>query len=60
MEAGVAKVNPKKFGAGEAVEFEGDHYLIGEHAIHYKPVEMNDYKTLERYAPLFLYHDFKK
>lgn len=56
----VAKVNPKRFGAGEAVEFEGDHYLIGEHAINYKPVEMNDYETLERYAPLLVYHAFRK
>ena len=56
----VAKVNPKKFGVGEAVEFEGDYYLIGEHAINYKPVEMNDYKTLERYAPLLVFHAFRK
>ncbi len=56
----VAKVNPKRFGAGEAVEFEGDYYLIGEHAINYKPVEMNDYETLEKYAPLLVYHTFRK
>ena len=56
----VAKVNPKRFGAGEAVEFEGDHYLIGEHAINYKPVEMNDYATLEKYSPLLLFHAFRK
>ena len=56
----VAKVNPKRFGVGEAVEFEGDHYLIGEQAINYKPVEMNDYETLERYAPLLTYHAFRK
>lgn len=56
----VAKVNPKKFGAGEAVEFEGDYYLIGENAINYKPVEMNDYETLEKYAPLLVYHAFRK
>lgn len=56
----VAKVNPKRFGAGEAVEFEGDYYLIGEHAINYKPVEMNDYETLERYAPLLVFHAFRK
>jgi hypothetical protein len=56
----VAKVNPKRFGAGEAVEFEGDHYLIGENAINYKPVEMNDYETLERYAPLLVFHAFRK
>lgn len=56
----VAKVNPKRFGAGEAVEFEGDHYLIGEHAINYKPVEMNDYETLERYSPLLIFHAFRK
>lgn len=56
----VAKVNPKRFGAGEAVEFEGDYYLIGEHAINYKPVEMNDYETLEKYAPLLVFHTFRK
>jgi hypothetical protein len=56
----VAKVNPKRFGAGEAVEFEGDHYLIGENAINYKPVEMNDYETLERYSPLLVFHAFRK
>ena len=56
----VAKVSPKRFGAGEAVEFEGDHYLIGENAINYKPVEMNDYETLERYAPLLVFHAFRK
>lgn len=56
----VAKVNPKRFGSGEAVEFEGDHYLIGEHAINYKPVEMNDYETLEKYSPLLLFHAFRK
>lgn len=56
----VAKVNPKRFGAGEAVEFEGDHYLIGENAINYKPVEMNDYETLERYSPLLVLHAFRK
>jgi len=56
----VSKVSPKKFGAGEAVEFEGDYYLIGEDAINYKPVEMNDYKTLEKYAPLLVYHAFRK
>lgn len=56
----VAKCNPGKFGAGDAVEFEGEHYLIGEQAINYKPVEMNDYETLERYAPLLVYHAFRK
>jgi len=56
----VARVNPKRFGAGEAVEFEGDHYLIGENAINYKPVEMNDYETLERYSPLLVFHAFRK
>lgn len=56
----VAKVNPKRFGSGEAVEFEGDYYLIGEHAINYKPVEMNDYETLERYSPLLIFHAFRK
>jgi hypothetical protein len=56
----VAKVNPKRFGAGEAVEFEGDYYLIGENAINYKPVEMNDYETLEKYAPLLIFHAFRK
>lgn len=56
----ISKVNPKKFGAGEAVEFEGDHYLIGEHALNYKPMEMNDYAALEKYAPLFIYHAFRK
>lgn len=56
----VAKVNPKRFGAGEAVEFEGDYYLIGEHAINYKPVEMNDYETLEKYSPLLMFHAFRK
>ena len=57
----VAKVSThKKFGAGETVEFEGNHYLIGEQAINYKPVEMNDYETLERYAPLMVYHSFRK
>jgi hypothetical protein len=56
----VARVNPKRFGAGEAVEFEGDHYLIGENAINYKPVEMNDYETLEKYAPLLIFHAFRK
>lgn len=56
----VAKVAPKRFGAGEAVEFEGDYYLIGENAINYKPVEMNDYETLEKYAPLLVYHAFRK
>lgn len=56
----VAKVNPKRFGAGEAVEFEGDHYLIGENAINYKPVEMNDYETLEKYSPLLVFHAFRK
>src|SRR5574344_245583 len=56
----VAILHPKRFGAGEAVEFEGDYYLIGEHAINYKPVEMNDYETLERYAPLLVFHAFRK
>jgi len=56
----VSKVSPKKFGKGEAVEFEGDYYLIGEDAINYKPVEMNDYETLEKYAPLLVYHAFRK
>jgi len=56
----VAKCNLGKFGAGDAVEFEGEHYLIGEQAINYKPVEMNDYETLERYAPLLVYHAFRK
>lgn len=56
----VAKVAIGKFGAGEAVEFEGDYYLIGENAINYKPVEMNDYETLEKYAPLLIYHAFRK
>jgi len=56
----VARVNPKRFGAGEAVEFEGDYYLIGENAINYKPVEMNDYETLEKYAPLLIFHAFRK
>lgn len=56
----VAKVNPKRFGAGEAVEFEGDYYLIGENAINYKPVEMNDYETLEKYSPLLVFHAFRK
>jgi hypothetical protein len=56
----ISPVNPKKFGSGEAVEFEGGHYLIGEHAINYKPVEMNDYETLEKYAPLLIYHAFRK
>lgn len=56
----VAKISPHRFGAGEAVEFEGNHYLIGENAINYKPVEMNDYDTLEKYAPLLLFHAFRK
>lgn len=56
----ISKCNPKRFGAGEAVEFEGDHYLIGENAINYKPVEMNDYETLEKYAPLLIFHAFRK
>lgn len=56
----VSKVNPKRFGAGEAVEFEGDFYLIGENAINYKPVEMNDYETLEKYAPLLIFHAYRK
>ena len=56
----VAKVNPKRFGAGEAVEFEGDYYLIGENAINYKPVEMNDYETLAKYSPLLIFHAFRK
>lgn len=56
----VAKVSPGKFGAGQAVEFEGDYYLIGENAINYKPFEMNDYETLARFAPLLVYHAFKK
>jgi hypothetical protein len=56
----ISSVNPKKFGAGEAVEFEGAHYLIGEQAINYKPVEMNDYETLEKYAPLLVYQAFRK
>lgn len=56
----VAKVNPKRFGAGEAVEFEGNYYLIGEQAINYKPVEMNDYETLEKYSPLLVFHAFRK
>ena len=56
----VSKVAPGRFGAGEAVEFEGDYYLIGENAINYKPVEMNDYETLEKYAPLLVYHAFRK
>lgn len=56
----VSKVNPKRFGAGEAVEFEGDYYLIGENAINYKPVEMNDYETLEKYSPLLAFHAFRK
>lgn len=56
----VAKISPHRFGAGESVEFEGNHYLIGENAINYKPVEMNDYETLEKYAPLLLFHAFRK
>lgn len=56
----VAKINPRRFGTGEAVEFEGDYYLIGENAINYKPMEMNDYETLEKYAPLLVYHAFRK
>lgn len=56
----VAKVAKGRFGAGEAVEFEGDHYLIGEQALHYKPVEMNDYETLEKYSPLLIFHAFRK
>lgn len=56
----VAKVQSGKFGSGEAVEFEGNHYLIGEQAINYKPVEMNDYETLEQYSPLLIYHAFRK
>lgn len=56
----VAKISPHKFGAGEAVGFEGNYYLIGENAINYKPVEMNDYETLEKYAPLLLFHAFRK
>jgi hypothetical protein len=56
----IAKINPKKFGKGDAIEFEGDHYLVGEPALNYKPIEINDYETLEYYAPLFLYYIFKK
>lgn len=56
----VAKVAKGRFGAGEAVEFEGDYYLIGEQAINYKPVEMNDYETLAKYSPLLLFHAFRK
>jgi hypothetical protein len=56
----VAKVAKGRFGAGEAVEFEGDHYLIGEQAINYKPVEMNDYETLAKYSPLLIFHAFRK
>jgi len=56
----VAKVAKGRFGAGEAVEFEGDYYLIGEQAINYKPVEMNDYETLSKYSPLLVYHAFRK
>ena len=56
----VARVNPKSFGSGEAVEFEGEFYLVGENALNYKPIEMNDYQTLEKYAPLLVYHAFRK
>jgi len=56
----VSKISLHRFGSGEAVEFEGNHYLIGEQAINYKPVEMNDYETLEKYAPLLLFHAFRK
>lgn len=55
----VAKISPK-MGIGDAVLFEDDYYLVGENAINYKPIEMNNYETLEKYAPLFVHHCFKK
>lgn len=57
----VARVNPRSvFGAGNAVLFEGDYYLVGEEALNFKPIEMNDYETLEKYSPLFVHHVFTK
>ena len=43
-------------------EFKGHNYYVGEHASHLPSenlIEITEYKNLEYYAPLFLYHSLK-
>ena len=43
-------------------EFKGHNYYVGEHAAHLPSenlIEITEYKNLEYYAPLFLYHSLK-
>lgn len=55
-------MNDKIYHYGGKNEDEGAHYFVGEDARHLPSanlVEINDYKNIEYYAPLFIYHAMK-
>lgn len=49
-----------KFGEDNVYEFEGDTYYVGKEAVSEESFTTTDYKFLNKFAPLIVYHVLKK